>query len=170
MMRRAYQRARQGKHAALVVAIRFALQFLHCFSNFERGGCRRHGLAEAYRHGVRNLARHLPNEAPALVTEDAAPHAVDILHDAFHAAAEGKQLADARDLSFGKDADDFTVAYRVASFAQRVNHVTWTKLRGNRNCANQFGEGLDVRLFVDVLEDEEADRTVNGGEEQQRIN
>ena len=77
---------------------------------------------------------------------------------------------DARDLSFGKDADDIAVAYRVASFAQGVNHVTWTKLRGNRNCANQFGEGLDVRLFVDVLEDQEADRTVHGGEKQQRIN
>ena len=129
----------------------------------------RHRRAETYRDGVRNFARRLPEEAAALVAEDAAPNAVEIyghdrrvhiFHNAFHAAAERQQLADARDLAFSKNADYFAVAYGVAGFAQGMDHVARAQLRRNGDGANHFGEGLDVRLVVDVLEHEEADGAV----------
>ncbi len=75
------------------------------------------------------LPRHLPQEAPALEAEDAAPHSVEVhgndrnidaLHDAFKSAPEGKQLPGARDLPLGEDADDLVVAQRVARRVQRM--------------------------------------------------
>ena len=118
-MRGANERARKRVHAAFVMAIGVGLQFLHGFADFEGSGAGRHGLAEADRDGIGNLARNFPEEAAAFEAEDAAPDAVEIhgndrrvhaFHDAFEAAAEGEQLADAGDLSFGEDADNFTVA------------------------------------------------------------
>ena len=94
---------------------------------------------------------------------------VHALHYSFHAAAERQQLADAGDLAFGKNADDFAVADGVAGFAQGMDHVARAELRGNGNGANHFGEGLDVRLVVDVFEHEEADVAVGGGEQEKRV-
>ena len=105
-------------------------------------------------------------EPPALETEDAAPHAVQryrhdgrvhVLHDPLHPAPEGKQLADARDLAFGKNADHFAVANRVAGGVERVEHFARPLLGRNRNRAEELRERLDRWLFVDVLEDEERD-------------
>ena len=113
----------------LAVAIGLRLQFLHRVAHFERRRGRRHRLAETHRDGIGNRARQFPDEAPALEAENAAPHAVEIhgndrrvhaLHDALHAAAEGEQLADARDLPLSENADDFAVLDRVGGFAQAI--------------------------------------------------
>ena len=82
---------------------------------------------------------------------------------------KGQQLADAGDLAFGENADDFAVADGVAGFAQGMDHVARAELRRNGNGANHFGEGLDVRLVVDVLEHEETDGAIGGGDEEERV-
>ena len=45
----------------------------------------------------------------------------------------GQHLADARDLAFGKNADDFAVAQRFGCFAQRMNHFARTLVRRDRD-------------------------------------
>ena len=138
----------------------------------------RHGLAETDGDRVGNRTRHFPEEPPALEAEDAAPDAVEVhrddrrvhaLHDAFHSAAEGKHLADARDLALGKNAHDFAGADRVARLAQGPQHFARAKLGGNGNRADQFCEGLYERQVVDVFEDQEADGAVGGSDQQQRV-
>ena len=124
------------------------------FADFEAVECWRHGLAEADGDGIRNAARHLPEKASALEAEDAAPDAVEIdgndgridaFHDAFEAAAEGEQLAGARDLAFGEDADDLAVSDGVAGRAQRVNHFARALLARRWESLDHFREGLDER-------------------------
>src|ERR1700678_2309929 len=156
-------------HARAMKGERFGLQFLDGFADFEGRGGGRQRFAEANRDGIRDALRQFPQKTPALVAEDAAPDAVQVnrndrradaiffraFHDAFHAAAEGKQLADAGDLALVEDADDFALADGVTGFAQGMNHVARTELRGNGNRANHFCEGLDVWLVVDVFEYQE---------------
>ena len=57
----------------------------------------------------------------------------------------------------------------LAGFAQGMDHVARTKLRGNGDRAHHFGERLDVRMVVDVLEHEEADVAIGGSEKQEGV-
>src|SRR5947209_15017629 len=112
----------QRLHVVFVQRVSLAVQLLHCLANFERSCRCGHGVTEADGDGIGNLARQLPEEASLFEAEDRAPDAVEVdgrygrvalrrdaLHDAFHAAAEGEQLADARDLPFGEDADNASI-------------------------------------------------------------
>src|ERR1700675_1794962 len=121
-MRRADQRAVQRPHARLVMPIRGRLEFLHRRADFKRGGRRGHRFSETYGDRIGDCARKFPQEFPALETENAAPQAVEIyghdrrvnaFYDALHAAPEGKQLADTRDLALGKNAHDLAALDRV---------------------------------------------------------
>ena len=143
-----------GLHARLARFKGYGLQLLHCRTHCNRRGRGRHGFSEAHGDVVGNVVRHLPQKASALEAEDAAPHAVkihgddgnlDVLHDAFQAAAEGKHLAGARDLALGEDADDLVVAQRVARSVQRVQHLARMQLAGNRDGLHHLREGLDDR-------------------------
>ena len=78
---------------------------------------------------MRNTLRKTAHHAAMFKTGWAAEHAVEadrndrrihIFHDALEAALKFQQLADARDLAFGKDADDFAVADRIARRLQRM--------------------------------------------------
>src|SRR5215813_4580632 len=82
-----------------------------------RGAC---GKLRAKRHANRvgNLAGEFPKEAAACKAKNRAPDAVEVhrnnrsvdaFHDALHTAAEGKELADTRELAFGEDADEFAI-------------------------------------------------------------
>ena len=87
-------------------------------------------------------------------TEDAAPHAVQrhrndrrihVFHDALEAAPERQQMADARDLPLGKNADDLAVADGVAGGLQRLDHFARTLFGGNGNDAEDFGATASSR-------------------------
>src|SRR5690348_313486 len=127
VMRGADERTDQSTRALLVEEIGFGLQLLDSAADFAGGRCGGHGFAETHGDGIGNPTRHFPEEAAALEAENAAPDAIEIdrhdgrvdaLHDALEAVAEGEHLADARNLTFGKDADDFAVADGVAGFAE----------------------------------------------------
>ena len=142
------------------------LQHLNRAPNLEGRRRGRHRLAKTHRDGIGNRARQFPDEPPALEAEDTAPHTVEVygndrrvhaLHDALHAAAERQQLADARDLSLGKDADDFAILDRIGGFAQGLEHFARPKLGGNRNGANHFRKRLYIGKIVNALEHQEAD-------------
>ena len=129
-----------------------AMQFLHALPHLERRRGMRQRLAEVHRHAIGNPPRQLPEEAPLLEAEDAAPHAVqrhrddrrfDVLHDALEAAAERQQVADARDLAFGEDADHLAVLDGLAGGAQRVEHFARAQLGGNGDDAQDPRKGLD---------------------------
>src|SRR6185437_2635752 len=153
-------------------------EFLDGSADRDRGGRGRHGCAEAHGDGVGNAARHLPEEATALETEDAAPYAVEVdgddgnfdaFHDAFESPAEGKHLAGARDLALGEDADDFILAQGVAGGAQGADHFAGTLFAGDGDGLHHAGEGLDEAAVVDALVHEEADGPVGGGDEKRDI-
>ena len=155
-----------------------ACRFLHGGADLESGRCRRQGFAETDGNGIGDAARHLPEEAAAFEAEDAAPHAVEVdgddrhidaFDDALESAAEGKHLAGARDLAFGKDADDFVVAKGVACRAQRADHLARTLLAGDRNGLQHSRERLDHAVLVDALVHEEADGPIGGGDQQRGI-
>ena len=175
----ANQRAVQRALAGLAMAIGFRLQLLDGFAHFEWSRRGRHRLAEAHGDWVGNEARKLPEEAAALEAENAAPDAVEIhrddrrvhaLHDALHAAAEGKQLADACDLPLGEDADHFAALDCVGGFAKRLQHFARPQFGGNRYGANHLRERLYVRQIVDALEHQKADGPVGGRDQQKRVN
>ncbi len=177
-MRRANERARQRVHPFFVMPVRIRLQLLHRLAHFKRRRTRRHRFPETHRHRVRNRSRHLPQESPALETENTAPHAIEIhghdrrihaLHDAFHSAPEGKQLPDARNLPFGKNANHFARADRVARLAQRLQHLARPQLRRNRNRANHLRARLHKRQIVNPLVHQKSNRPVRRREQQQRI-
>src|SRR5271165_2586299 len=110
-------------HGVLAPLEGLGAEFLNGSAHLECGGRGWHRPAEAHRNRIGNVPRHLPEESPALETEDAAPHSVEVdrddrhvqaLHDAFESPAEGQQLAGARDLAFCKDADNFPLAESIA--------------------------------------------------------
>ncbi len=123
---RPHKRAVQRFHVRLPMLPGFRHEFLHALPHLERGRRMRQRLPEVHRDAIGNLARHLPDEAPLLETENAAPHAIQrhrddrrfhVLHDALEAAPEGQHLPDARDLALGKDADHFAVPDGLAGRA-----------------------------------------------------
>src|SRR5262249_13638230 len=110
--------------------------------------------------------------------EDRAPDAVEVhgkdrrfdtLHDALHTAAEGEELADASQLAFGENADEFAVLQGLRGFAKRMNHFAWALVRRNRNDAKDSGERLDEGMLVDVLEHQEANGTVESRNEEDGV-
>ena len=89
----------------------------------------RQGGAELHRDGVGDAPGQLPKEPALFEAENAPPDSVqrhrddgrlDVPHDKFEAAPEGKEVADARDLAFGKDADHLAVPDGLAGRSQRA--------------------------------------------------
>ena len=83
-------------------------------------------MAKAHCYGIRNSPRHFPQEAITLEAEHASPDAMQVhrhnrrfnaFDDSFHATAKRQQLPGTRDLPFGKDADNLSVADCVAGYA-----------------------------------------------------
>src|SRR6266849_7249730 len=120
----------------------------------------------------------LPQKAAAGKTENGAPEAVDVhrddrhvdaFYDAFEAAAEGEQLADARDFAFGEDADYFAVAQRVGGFAQRMDHFARALVGSDGNYFEDFCERLDKRVIVDAFEHQETEWPVGGGKQEHGV-
>src|SRR5579872_841698 len=103
---------RKRLHMALAPLERFRPEVLHGLPRLLRGRCGRQRRTKRHAHGIRQMAWKFPKESPAGKTEDGAPYTVKIhgddrnfyaFNDAFHAAAEGHHLADARHLAFGKN-------------------------------------------------------------------
>ena len=118
------------------------------------------------------------HQPPAPETQRSAEHAVErdgnhrrvhVFHDAFEAAPERQELADARDFAFGKNAHDFAGADGVAGGLQRVEQFAWPLFRRDGNGVPDFREGFYPALFVNVLEHQKPDRPVGGRDEQQRV-
>ena len=175
---RPHERAVQRFHVRFAMLPRLGHEFLHALPHLERRRRMRQRLAEVHRHAIGNPARQLPEEAPLLEAEDAAPHAVQrhgddrrlhVLHDALEAAPERQQVADARDLAFGEDADHFAVLDGLAGRAQRLEHLARAQLGGNGNGAQDAGKGLYPGLLVNALVHDEAHVPVGGGQQQQRV-
>src|SRR5260370_29743840 len=145
------------------------MQLLHRAPDFKRRRIGRQRLPEAHSYVVGDLARNLPYKASTLEAEDASPDSIQmhgddgrihIFHDALHAAAEGKHLADAGDLAFGEDTDDLSLLNGFARSAQSANHLTRTELRRNRNRIAQLGQRLDEGKVINVLEHNEAHEAI----------
>ena len=175
---RAHKRAVERSHVRFPVLPGFGHQFLHALPHLEGRRRVRQRLAEVHGHTIGNPARQLPEEAPLLEAEDAAPHAVQghgddrrlhVLHDALEPAAEGQQMADARDLALGEDADDLAVLDGLAGGAQGLEHFARAQFGGNGNGAQDAGKGLYPGQLVDAFVDDEAHLPVGGGQEQQRV-
>ena len=94
---------------------------------------------------------------------------VHIFHDVFDAAPERQQLADARDLALGKNADDFTIADGIARLFQSGEQFAWPLFGRDRNGFPDFGEWFHPPFFVDTLEHQKADGPVGRGDEQQCV-
>src|SRR5208283_340313 len=103
----------------------------HALPHFEWRRRVRQGLPEVHGYVTGNPVRQLPEEAPFFEAEDAAPDAVQgdgddrrfhVFHDALEAAAKGEEVADARDLALGEDADDFAILDGFAGRAQGLEH------------------------------------------------
>ena len=175
---RPHKRALQRFHVRLPMMPCFRHEFLHALPHLKRGRRMRHRFAEVHPDAIRNPARQLPNEAPLLETEDAAPDTIQrhrdngcfhVFHDALEAAPEGQHVPDARDLAFGEDADDFAVLDGLTRRAQGLEHFARAQLRGNRNGMQDLGERFHPGLLVDTLEHDEADMPVGGGQQQQCV-
>ncbi len=173
-----HERAMQRPHVALAKVIRLRAEFLHRLPHFLRSGRCRHRLSERHGHGIRNPARQLPQKSPALETENRTPHPsqihrddrhVQALYDSLHSATKRKHLADARHLAFGENANNFSILESLGRGAQRLNHLPRTKLRRDRNHAHDLGERLHQPVIVGTLEHEESNRTVDGGDQQNRV-
>ena len=111
-------------------------------------------------------------------THRAAKHAVErdgnyrrihIFHDVFDAAPERQKLADTRDLSLGKNADDFAIADGVARGLQRGEQFARTLFGRNGNGIPDFCERFYPRFFVDVFEHQKTDGPVGRSDEQERV-
>jgi hypothetical protein len=105
------------------------LQFLHRLTHGKGRGGRRQRRAETHGDGMRNVRGEQMHKLAAPVTRRPAEHAVErdgddgrvhVFHDMLDAAPERQELADARDLPLGKNADDLAIADGVAGFLQRV--------------------------------------------------
>ena len=153
-------------------------QFLHGLPRLERRCARRQRPAETHRHRMGNARRQFPHEMSLFEARRAAQHAVErhrhdgrvhVLHDALHAALERQQLADARDLPLGENADDLAVADGVAGGLKRVEHFARTLFGGDRDDAQDARAPVDPGLFINFLQHQETDRPVGGSDEQQRI-
>src|SRR5262245_63845408 len=122
------------------------LKFLNCLTHFDCSGCGWQWSAVAHGDGAQRPFRKFPEVATALEAEDASPEAVQVdrndrriyaLHDALKAAAKRKQLAGPRHLAFGEDADNLPVADRVAGRPHRLDQVSGTLFRRNRDGAGR---------------------------------
>src|ERR1035441_4068541 len=111
---RPHKRAMERSHVRFPMLPRLGHQFLHRLPHLEWRRRVRQGLPEVHGYVTANAVWQLPEEAPLLEAEDAAPDAIErdgddrrfhVLHNAFEAAAEGQEVADARDLTLGEDAD-----------------------------------------------------------------
>src|SRR5260370_35622007 len=136
------------------------MQLLHRAPDFKRRRIGRQRLPEAHSYVVGDLARNLPYKASTLEAEDASPDSIQmhgddgrihIFHDALHAAAEGKHLADAADLASGEDTDDLSLMNGYDRSAQTANHLTRPAVRRNSNRIAQLGHRLDGRRDIHVL-------------------
>ena len=78
-------------------------------------------------------------------------------------------MADARDLSFGENADDLAGANGVAGGLQRLDHFARALFGGNRNDAKDFGQGLEVGPFVDAFVHHDAHLPVGGSQQQHGV-
>jgi hypothetical protein len=65
-----------------------------------------------------------------------------VLHDALEAAPERQQLADARDLALGEDADHLAGADGVAGGLQRLDHFARALFGGDGDDARMRANGL----------------------------
>ena len=149
-----------------------APKFLHRLAHLHRRGVVRQCRAVAHRHAVRDAPWQLEEKPAARVTEDAAPHAVevdrndrriDVLHDFFVAAPERQHLPRARDLSLGKNADHLAVANRLAGDLERLDQVTRPRLGGDRDAPHDPRKGSQHLLFHVPRIHDEANRPVGGG-------
>ena len=136
-----------GSMRARRILPRVGDQRLHGLAHFERRRGRRQRRAEADRDRMRQAFGKTAHHSAALKTGRAAQHAVErdgndrrvhIFHDALEAALERQQLADARDLALGKNADDFAVADGVAGGLQRVEQFARTLFGRNGNRRREF--------------------------------
>src|SRR5437867_11342599 len=144
--------AMQQFHPRFAMAPGFGHEFLDDLAYLKRRGGMGQRLPELDGHRIRNAARPFPKKAAFLETEDAAPNAIqnyrddggiDIFHDFFEAAAEGKHLADAGDLAFGEDANEFTIFNRFTGLPQGLNHFARTLFGGNGNDSHDTRQRFD---------------------------
>src|SRR5579859_760101 len=114
-------------HLFLAMHPALRVEFLHGLTHLEWCGGWRHRFAEADGHGVGEIPWYLPEETAFLEAKNAAPHMVEadgndrrihIFHHPLETTSEREQLANARDLSLGEDADDVAVLDRLARGAQ----------------------------------------------------
>ena len=153
-------------------------EFLDGGTHLERRGRVRQRPAVVDGDRIRQPPRQFPQKPAFLETEDAAPHAVeadrndrrlDVLHDALEAAPERQQMADARDLSLGKNADHLTGADGIAGRLQRLDHFARALFGGDGDDAEDARERFDVRQFVMPLVHHEPHLPVRGREQQQGV-
>ena len=102
---------------------------------------RRQRRAERDGHGIGETFRHFPEEAATVEAEDAAPHTVEVnrddrrrpsLHDAFEPPSERQQRSGARDLAFGKNADQLSLVEGGTGFTERTQDDPQASMGGNR--------------------------------------
>ena len=106
-------------------------KLLDRLAHLHRRGVWRHRFAEGDRHRVGDFLRPLPEELPALMTEDASPHVVQTnrnnrrratLDNLLETAIEGHHKPGARDAAFREDAHHLAVGQRVARRVERPNN------------------------------------------------
>ncbi|MCU0242930.1 MAG: hypothetical protein MUF51_10965 [Vicinamibacteria bacterium] len=155
-----------------------AHQLLHRLAHLDGRRVRRQVLAIADRHRFERALGQLEEEAPTRKAEDAAPYIVDAhrhdrrvdsAHDAFEAAREGQQLADAADLALGEDAHHLTVADGVAGRAQSLDHLARAHGRRDRDGAHPACKGSQPGQLVEVAVHDEADEAIGRGDHQGHI-
>ena len=168
----------QWLHSFTAIVPRGGLKFLHRLPHLECGRACRHRRPEAHRDGMGNAMGQFPDEPPLFEAEQTAPHPVErdwhdgrvhVFHNALQPAPERKQLADACDLSLGKDAHDMPFLDRVAGGLQRLEQVAGPLFGRNGNHAQRAGKRFYVRQLVNALEHHEPHMPVRRGDEQQRI-
>ena len=139
---------------------------------------RRHRFAEGDGDVVRQLLRHLPQDAAAGPAEDAAPHLVEadgddrrlgVLDDLLEAAGERQHQAGARDAPLGEDADHFPAGQGVGRLPQRLDDAARPGAAVDGNDARHAQKVADAPGVEKRGEDHEADEPALRRQQQQPV-
>jgi hypothetical protein len=90
--------------------------------------------------------------------------------DASEACAKWQKIARARDLSFWKDADQFTFIQLAPRFTKGIQDFFRRSIGGNRNGPHDFGERVEESIVVIALIHEKPNRPICCGQEQETVN
>src|SRR6185437_8896622 len=169
----------QGAERMPVSRKGFTAQLLYRAPDFTQrtAGCTR--LAKAHSHGIRNVARQLPDKASALKAEDASPDAmqvhrdngrIKILDNALGGAAEGQHASGAADLSFSKHAHQFAAADGVAGGLQSMDLFVRPQVLRDGNGLHESQKRLQQRIIVNFFEYQEPNRTIGSSIDERNVN